>query len=332
MKRLITNILLGFPLLVAAQPPQAESSPQAAEPESNSFEIIADTVKVPLNVPGVDSILKPAPGEVINRSFLQGRVNALREHLSQQLSVPETDFSTGLDPIDIPALEKAFTSDTIRLKNGKSVDIPMWHMWVRYVIPEGYKPLDLAPATIPVKSGELRPGRYWYIKTNAPAWGMLWMNLAIEVETGSHWSFALPAYYSGFNYFTRTLKFRTWNMQPEMRYWFHPGGTGPYIGAHMGFAFYNVAFDGDKRYQDHGAKRPAWGGGLAIGYRWHFTRNPHWFLEASIGGGCYKLDYDIFENVPNGLLIDRKKRTFWGVDQATFSFCYRFNAGKGGKK
>lgn len=38
--------------------------------------------------------------------------------------------------------------------------------------------------------------------------------------------------------------------------------------------------------------------------------------DFSIGAGVYRLDYDIFDNRHNGLLFDRKKRTYIIVDDS----------------
>jgi hypothetical protein len=56
-------------------------------------------------------------------------------------------------------------------------------------------------------------------------------------------------------------------------------------------------------------------------------------LEFSLGGGIYKLHYDIFHNQPNGQLVDTRQRTFYGIDQASVAFAYRFDwKKKGGKR
>lgn len=177
------------------------------------------------------------------------------------------------------------------------------------------------------------PHRYLYLKTNIPAWVMLWTNIAVEADLAKHLSFTLPVYYSGFNYFTGDTKFRTLTLQPELRYWPKADNTGFFAGAHFGLGWYNVAFGGDKRYQDHSCHTPAIGGGVAIGYRFYFCHDRRWQMEASVGAGIYKLDYDIFQNHHNGLLIDRCRRTFYGVDQAAFTISYRFDISrKGGGK
>ena len=181
-----------------------------------------------------------------------------------------------------------------------------------------------SPATTPIE----RPP-HWYLKTNLPAWGMLWMNVAVEIDINRHLSAQLPIYYSGFNYFSGDVKFRTLAIQPELRFW--PGSGGErkaFVGVHFGLGWYNVAFGGDTRYQDHNRRTPAIGGGISAGYRFRFTRNPRWEMEASIGAGCYRLDYDHFENRHNGRIIGRTQRTFFGIDQAALSVSYSFNLGK----
>lgn len=175
--------------------------------------------------------------------------------------------------------------------------------------------------------------RHLYLKSNLPAWLMLWTNVGVELDVSRHWSVTLPVYYSGFNYFRHTLKWRTLTLQPEGRYWFRRSGTGPFVGAHFSVAWYNVAFEGRYRYQDHDRRTPALGGGLSLGWRFNISSNPRWQMEASIGGGVYRLDYDLFQNRYNGLLVGRRQRTFFGIDQAALSISYRFDLeGKTSKK
>lgn len=173
--------------------------------------------------------------------------------------------------------------------------------------------------------------KHWYLKTNAPAWALLWMNIAAERDIAPHWSVTLPVYYSGFNYFTGRTKFRTFTLLPEARYWLRDDNTGWFVGLHTGFSFYNVAFGGDHRYQDHKRSVPAYGGGFAAGFRTALGSSGRWWMEASLGAGVYRLDYDVFQNHHNGPVVDRRKRTFLGIDNVALSFCYRFDA-KGGDR
>ena len=108
--------------------------------------------------------------------------------------------------------------------------------------------------------------RKLHVKTNAIGLGLGIANVAPEMDIAKHLSFTLPVYYSAWNYFKTTIKFRTLAVQPELRYWISPNNEGFFAGAHFGLAYYNFAADGDYRYQDHNGKKPAIGGGLSIGY------------------------------------------------------------------
>lgn len=201
----------------------------------------------------------------------------------------------------------------------------------RMSVPEPEPECTAAPVAAPQTAAtDTGWQRHAYVKTNMPAWLALWTNVAGEIDAAPHWSANLSVYYSGFNYFKRTLKFRTLAVMPEMRYWPRACNDGFFVGAHVGMIYYNVALDGDKRYQDHKGRTPALGGGVSAGYRFALPRNPRWKFEASVGAGIYRLDYDVFDNVHNGLQTDRRRRTFYGVDNLAFSVCYTFDINRKG--
>ena len=176
----------------------------------------------------------------------------------------------------------------------------------------------------------------FHLKTNAIGWGMGMTNIAVEFDLSKHWSFQLPVYYSAWNYFDKKIKFRTFAVQPELRYWYSEGHQGLFAGAHLGMAYYNVAWGGDFRYQDHDRKTPAVGGGISVGYRKSLVKSERWKVECSLGAGVYSLHYDKFHNKPDvkeGLMVDTAKKTFVGIDQASVSFTYSFYLSKkGGQK
>lgn len=175
--------------------------------------------------------------------------------------------------------------------------------------------------------------RRLHLKTNALGWGLAIANVAVEVDLAKHWSFTLPVYYSAWDYFKSTVKFRTLAIQPEFRYWLSEHNDGFFAGAHFGLAYYNLATDGDYRYQDHLRRTPAPGGGMSVGYRLPISKNNRLRLEFSLGAGVYSLHYDKFHNTPctkDGLLVESMKKTYWGIDQAAVSFSYSFDLKKKG--
>ena len=167
--------------------------------------------------------------------------------------------------------------------------------------------------------------RHIYLKTNTVGWGLAISNIAAEIDLAKHWSFALPIYYTALNYCTTTIKFRTFTVEPELRYWFNENNQRFFIGAHLGFAHYNIAVDGDYRYQDHGGKSPSLGGGIGVGYRMPISKNQKWHLEFALGAGVYELHYDKHYNVENGKLIGTYRKTYWGIDNVAINISYRFN-------
>lgn len=168
-----------------------------------------------------------------------------------------------------------------------------------------------------------------HVKTNALAWGLALTNAAVEFDFAKHWSLSVPIYYAAYNYFTPTIKFRTLSVQPEVRYWLKENNTGFFAGAHLGVGSFNVAVDGDIRYQDRDGKRPAFGGGISVGYRVPLPKKyDKWNIEFTVGAGVYSLRYDTFYNVENGRFIGTHKKTYWGLDNAGINISYRFDLNK----
>ncbi len=188
-------------------------------------------------------------------------------------------------------------------------------------------PIIVNTVTEPVPVVEEWGGKL-YVKTNTLGLGLAIVNAGIEIDLCKHWSFNLPIYYSAWDYFSETIKFRTLAVQPELRYWFSEKNLqndGWYLGTHFGLAYYNIATDGEYRTQDHDGTSPALGGGLAVGYRLPISKNNRWKMEFSIGAGAYKLHHDKFRNYPGGLLVNTEKKTYIGIDQASVSFSYTFD-------
>jgi hypothetical protein len=101
---------------------------------------------------------------------------------------------------------------------------------------------------------------------------------------------------------------------------------GLFVGAHMGFAYYNFAFNGDWRYQDHNGTSPTLGGGLSLGYRLPISQNKNWKLEFAVGAGFYPLHYDVFHNlkdVKEGVLYETRNGNYIGLDNVTIGISYR---------
>lgn len=187
-----------------------------------------------------------------------------------------------------------------------------------------FEPLEIPAIRVsPVKK---RPStRDLVLKLNLATLPVLVFNGGIELQPLPHLSFNIPVYYCPLDWFSNRIKFRVLAFQPEVRYWFRKDLHGLFLGAHGTLGWYNVAWNGPYRYQDHAQRSPSLGGGLNIGYKVTLGRNndSHWGLEFGVGGGVIPLHYDYYHNVENGRLAGEDRTTYWGVDQAFISLTYR---------
>lgn len=181
---------------------------------------------------------------------------------------------------------------------------------------------------VPIVSETKQQTLHLYLKTNAIGWIMGVSNLALELDLSEHWSASLPIYWSSWNYFKHTLKYRTFTLQPEVRYWFSNDNTGWFTGVHFGIGWFNIATDGNFRIQDHDGNSPALGGGISGGFRLPISHNKRWMMEFTLGVGIYRTHYDKFINQRDGLLSSTHKKTWVGIDQAAISLVYTFNLNK----
>lgn len=186
-------------------------------------------------------------------------------------------------------------------------------------------PVNTADAVRSVPADRLRKIT---VKSNVLALGLLIGNAAVEADITDNLSFQLPVYYSALNYFTSTVKFRTFAVQPELR-WNFTRPNGLFVGAHFGLAYFNLAADGNWRIQTHDGNKPLIGGGLSVGYRLPISKDKRWNVEFVLGAGAYRFHYDKFYNEPNGALAGSVKCTYVGLDNAGVSFSYSFDLGRG---
>lgn len=170
--------------------------------------------------------------------------------------------------------------------------------------------------------------RNFRIKTDLPYWLMTWSNVAFEIDLAKHWSFNLPITFSAMNYFNHKTKFRNFTIQPGIRYWLKETDKGVYFEAHYGLGWFNFAFNGKYRYQDHWRHTPTQGGGIGAGYRLPITKNGRWMMEFGGGVGVYRLNYDKFINEYNGKLVGREKKTVFFLDNVNVSIGYNIPVGK----
>ena len=105
--------------------------------------------------------------------------------------------------------------------------------------------VEIVPDTVAVTEPVIPEAKEWmrrlHLKTNTLGWGLAIVNVAVEVDLAKHWSLTLPVYYSAWDYFKSTVKFRTFAIQPEFRYWFSERNDGFFAGAHFGLFGFRTA-------------------------------------------------------------------------------------------
>ncbi len=186
-------------------------------------------------------------------------------------------------------------------------------------------PASMAPSTERILHNKLA------LKSNMLCLGLLMANVGVEFSLSQHLSLHLPLYYSGWDYFSDRVKFRTLAVQPEIRWNFRPT-DGLFVGAHTMIAYFNLATGGDYRIQDRSGDTPLLGGGVSLGYRMHFKNNPRWGMEFALGGGAYRFCYDRFVNEKNGPYVDTVNKTYVGLDNVAVSIFYELDLGRGARR
>ena len=276
----------------------------------------------------------PEGRENLNKELAHKRMEAMTNIIQNAVNIPESAFtrfytytkedfaSIAMDTIryeDLRYAQVSFVIEPIAI-------LPLPNPVSNLAFATPSEPTQIKNTSRPINLPDWN--RHLSIKTNALGLGMGISNLAIEIDICKHLSLSIPAYYSALNYFKQSIKFRTLATQPELRFWPKKDNNGFFLGLHGGIAQYNIAVDGDLRYQDHNGTSPAYGGGLGLGYRLPMSKNGKWQIEFTLGAGAYKLKYDTFYNVDNGNYIDTYDNIYIGIDNAAINISYQFDLKK----
>lgn len=168
------------------------------------------------------------------------------------------------------------------------------------------------------------------IKTNLLYDALLTADLGVEVGLAPQWSAELTGNLNAWTINDR--RWKQWNVQPELRYWFCRAFAGHFVGAHLiggqynfghlpfGFSFLGTDFSKLKDYRFQGWMA---GAGVAYGYTWLLNR--HWSIEAEIGIGWIYTRYDQFECRDCGERVARNRaHNYVGPTKAAVNIVYNF--------
>ncbi len=150
-------------------------------------------------------------------------------------------------------------------------------------------------------------------------------NLGVEIGLGDKTTLEVMA---GYNPWTlskaENKKIKHVMVMPEFRYWFCEKFNGHFIGAHTGYAFYNIggvqlphiaADMKNHRYQ-------GWATGLGVAYGYQWVLSKRWNIEASVGAGWVVTQYDKYQCVECGRFRGTDLHHYFGPTKAAVSFIY----------
>lgn len=153
-------------------------------------------------------------------------------------------------------------------------------------------------------------------------------NLSLEVSLGNR---STLDFGGGYNFWNldgtndNNKKAVHWLGQIEYRYWLCSKFDGHFFGVHMLGTQYNISGhnlpllfgDNSQNYRYKG-----WGAGVGVSYGYSFYLGKRWSLEATIGAGYARLQYDRYDCVKCGRKIASEGRDYFGPTKAGISLIY----------
>ena len=168
--------------------------------------------------------------------------------------------------------------------------------------------------------------RRFALKTNVPYWGTLSPNLGGEMVLRDNFTLELSG---GFNPFSLSndRQWKHWALWTEVRYWVWEPFSSHFFGLHYVTGGYNVGgvnllLDTFSGARDRRAVGNVNGVGLSYGHNWIIGNNLA--LEATIGAGFARFNYDVYPLGRNGERERSGSRNFWGPTKGAISLVYVF--------
>lgn len=156
-------------------------------------------------------------------------------------------------------------------------------------------------------------------KTNALYWATTTANLGFEVGLSKKLTLDVSGNYNPWE-FSNNKQIKHWLVQPELRYWLCERFYGHFFGLHAHYAEANVSnlnvFGlGDYRYQGN-----IYGAGISYGYQW--ILNKRWSMEATVGVGYARLNFDKYNCGTCGSKIGKEHKNYFGPTKIALSIIY----------
>lgn len=157
------------------------------------------------------------------------------------------------------------------------------------------------------------------LKTNALYWATTTPNLGFEVGLAPKMTLDVSGNYNPWK-LSDNRQLKHWLVQPELRYWLCERFNGSFFGLHAHYGEVNVSdldIFGMGHYRYDGK---VYGAGISYGYQWILGK--HWSMEATIGVGYARLDYDKYERKDCDEKLGHNTKNYFGPTKIGLNFIY----------
>lgn len=163
-------------------------------------------------------------------------------------------------------------------------------------------------------------GQYTAVKSNLLYDATTTVNIGIERELSPRWSLDLSGNYNGWNLGDR--KWKHWLVQPEIRWWLGDSFERHYFGIHLHGGRLNLGHLPFGGFSLRNYYRQGWfyGAGISYGYQWKLGNR--WKMEAGIGLGYARFDYEEYGCSICGGKLGEGADNYWGVTKLNLSLIY----------
>ena len=151
------------------------------------------------------------------------------------------------------------------------------------------------------------------IKTNVLYWMTTTLNIGAEIGLGKKTTLDIQGAYNPWD-FKDNQKIKLRMGQVEFRYWTGERFIGHFFGDFNMGGFQMLGMD---KYRYEGS---LYGGGISYGYQWVLGKRLN--LEATIGLGYARIEYDKHEYQAGGDFIKKDTRNYFGPTKAGLSLVY----------
>lgn len=164
------------------------------------------------------------------------------------------------------------------------------------------------------------PAQRVALKTDLLLWSTTTPNAGVEAVLRNDFTLSATVAYNAWK-FSSNMKLNLYLIQPECRYWLCCPFEGHFVGVHAQYAHYNIGgISFISTLKDRLVQGNLYGGGLTYGYHWAIGER--WGLEAVIGAGYMRLEYEKFRCAECDERIGRFTQSFFGPTRAGVSLIY----------